>query len=267
MFWNKSLQQVTTFSVALCLGVVMSPGLNLQAKAQTEPDSLSPATAGPWLLSQSFNPPDRGAPQRTAEGGTRGCGTYQSGQKPLTALTPGDAMPLTLAEHPTFYWYVPTSGPQTLEFELVEGDNEENVVYQAKIQIPQGGIISHSLPVDDTTTLEPGKSYHWYLKMVCDASDRTGDIVVDGWIERVEPDETIALALKNANTPSNRVSIYAREGIWHDALSILAQMRRENPEDNDLFARWQQFLNSVELGDFATEPLVDVVDATQISQE
>jgi hypothetical protein len=264
MLWNKSLKQFTTLSVALCLGMVMSPGLNLQAKAQTEPDSLTATSASSWLVSQSFNPPDRGAPERTAEGGTRGCGTYQPGQKPLTALTPGDAMPLTLAEHPTLYWYVPTSGPQTLEFELVEGENEENVVYQAKIQIPQGGIISHSLPVNDTTTLDPGKSYHWYLKMVCDASDRTGDIVVDGWIERVEPDESIAQELLNATTPSNRVSIYAREGIWHDALSILAQMRRDYPGDSVLFARWQQFLDSVQLGDFATEPLVD---ATQISQE
>lgn len=264
MLWNKSFKQFTTVSVALCLGLGMNPGLNLQAQAQTEPDSLSATTGGSWLLSQSFNPPDRGAPQRTAEGGTRGCGTYQAGQKPLTALTPGDAMPLTLAGNPTLYWYVPTSGPQTLEFELVEADNEENLVYQAKIQIPQGGIISHTLPVNDTTALDPGKSYHWYLKMVCDASDRTGDIVVDGWIERVEPDETIALELKNATTPTNRAAIYAREGIWHDALSILAQMRRENPEDTLLFARWQQFLDSVQLGDFATEPLVD---ATQISQE
>jgi hypothetical protein len=261
MLWNKSLKQVTTISVALCLGMVMSPGLNLRAQAQSETEAL---TGGPLLLSQSFNPPDRGAPERTAEGGTRGCGTYRRGQKPLTALTPRNAMPLTLAENPTFYWYVPSSGPQTLEFELVEGDNEENVVYQSKIQILQGGIISHSLPLNESTILDPGKSYHWYLKMVCDASDRTGDIVVDGWIERIEADESIALELKKAETLSNRAAIYAREGIWHDALSTLAQLRQDNPEDTVLFARWQQFLSSVELGEFAPEPLVN---ATQISQE
>lgn len=267
MIGNKRVNQATTISVALSMGILtlgmaIAPrATRAQAEIQQSPILGNPGNS--WWVSEAFNPPDRGAPPRTTEGGTRGCGNYQPGQKPLAALTPANAMPLTVAEHPTWYWYVPESVGQNLEFKLLD-ENDREVLYSTTLQAPmQGGIISHRLPAEANVSLATGKTYHWYLVAVCDPRDRTGDIAIDGWIERVEPTARVQQQLKDAGD-ADRAAIYARSGIWHDALDLFAELRRENPQDPLVSRQWEQLLDSVELGEFAPEPLVN---STQVSSQ
>ncbi|MCC3431376.1 MAG: DUF928 domain-containing protein, partial [Microcoleus sp. PH2017_03_ELD_O_A] len=49
---------------------------------------------------------------------------------------------------------------------------------------------------------------------------------------------------------------YAKNGIWYDTISTLAQMRRQAPDDPMLKAEWTQLLNSQKLESIAYKPLV-----------
>jgi hypothetical protein len=56
--------------------------------------------------------------------------------------------------------------------------------------------------------------------------------------------------------PREQINLYAANGIWHDALTNLAQLRQTNPEDAALMADWESLLKSVNLEAIATEPIV-----------
>ncbi|MBD2043635.1 DUF928 domain-containing protein [Microcoleus sp. FACHB-672] len=264
MILKNLLQQLATVSGVLVLGLVVGSGFNSPAQASSQPALRDQNLSLPQKVSEAFQPPDRGAPPSTADGGARGsCGLYKPGEKVLTALTPMNSLALTVSDFPTFLWYVPKSSANTLEFTLRD-ETDQEVIYKTQLAMPsQAGIVSFSLPAGALPPLEVGKMYHWYLAIVCDPDDRSGDTVADGWIERTKVSPTVANKLKNA--PINELpSIYAREGIWHEAVASLAQLRRNNPQDLTLISRWEQLLNSVQLGSFAQEPLVE---DRQISQE
>lgn len=252
---KNTFQKLATVSAALILGIAIAPF------ASARGPSLGQSV--PLKISEAFQPPDRGAPPRTADGGARGCGSYKEGEKQLTALTPANHLPLTVAEHPTFFWYVPQSPAQALEFTLRD-EKDEKVIYKTKLPVPsQAGIVSLTLPAESVPALKEGKMYHWYVAMVCNLEDRTGDTVVDGWIERTSPSAALAEQLKNAQ-PSTLPSIYAKAGIWHEAIATLAKMRRDNPDDATVVSRWEELLKSVELDAFTAEPFIE---AGEISKQ
>lgn len=248
MVSKKSLQRLATVSLALSFGMVMTPRFNLPAGAQ------SPNQGG-VKISQSFQPPDRGAPARTADGGTRGCGAAMN-DKGLTSLTPARHLALTVSDSPTFFWYVPKSSAQELEFKLVDGSNEDKVIYQTTLPAPsKSGIISVSLPAGTGRHLENGKMYHWYFSMVCNKEDPTAKSYIDGWIERTQLDAPLASQVQGASR-QELPGIYAQAGIWHEALATLAELRRNYPDDQVIASQWQEFLTSVQLGEFSNEPLI-----------
>lgn len=232
------------------------------AKAQSQPARLDLTDAQTLTVAQAFQPPSRETPARTADGGTRGCSSVKPGEKAMTALTPPKHLALTVAERPTLFWYVPASGGHTLEFTLLDR-NDEQVLYKTTLSAPaKSGIISLSLP-QNLPPLKEGQLYHWYLTMVCDPSDRTGDVVLDGWFERTAPSASLASQLQKASQ-RERPALYAKAGIWYESLTALAELRQNYPNDAAVAAGWKELLNSVQLGQFAEEPLIN---RTQTSQK
>ena len=67
---------------------------------------------------------------------------------------------------------------------------------------------------------------------------------------------TLMSQLKNA-TPRQRVTLYATNGFWHDALTTLAELRSANPGDATLSRDWVSLLHSVGLDAIATEPIIE----------
>ena len=195
-----------------------------------------------------FNPPnDIGTPGRREGGGTRG--------PSLTALVPQTLMGLTLSARPTFYYHV--SAPlqnSTVEFELV--DEEDNTIYKTtfKMSTPSGGIFSIPIPeIETSPILEVGKTYRSSLTVKM--SDGGFLNLVTGWVKRVELSPTAIGELDRAN-PQERLEIYSREAIWFDALASLAELRRSAPEDPQLELRWNQLLKEVKLDPIAQQPLL-----------
>ncbi|MFS0517913.1 DUF928 domain-containing protein [Nostoc sp. UIC 10607] len=243
MKWIKPSLYFVAFSLPLCL----LSALTAQVQAQSDHSNKT------WQISQTFKPPQRGKPPASAGGSTRG-GSCITGKKLITPLIPPDKLGLTFAQRPTFFWYVPASKVKTAKFLLLAED--QNVFYETSFPLPnKPGIVGFKLP-DSAPALAVGKTYHWYLTILCDAQDSSENPTVDGWVERTQPGAPLSEALAKANL-YKFPSIYAEAGIWHEALNSLVQLRRTEP--NNLKARldWRQFFKSVGLSAIASEPLID----------
>lgn len=212
--------------------------------------------------------PTSGTPTGRTRGaaGRGGCGL----NSPLTALAPAREKSLetgkatyvwgkTTAEHPTFWFYVPTaSSLRAVEFVLQ--DERDNDVYRSAVSLPaRSGIIGVRLP-SSIPPLNLNQNYHWFLKtemaVSCDRQNST--LVkdsVEGWIVRVSPEPTISQQLASA-TPQQRISLYAQAGLWYDALTTLAEQRLQKPEDTTLKASWDGLLQSANLSDVTSQPLL-----------
>ncbi|NJK27661.1 MAG: DUF928 domain-containing protein [Coleofasciculaceae cyanobacterium SM2_3_26] len=184
----------------------------------------------------------------------------------LTALTPvknGQNVGLTTSARPTFFVYIPALGRtpdgslvEEAEFGLqsAEGDRLHSVLFKLP---EQSGTIGVTLSeADGFPDLETGKSYQWTLSILCDPSNRAADQTVRGTIQRVAPSPTLTAGLATA-TPEEVPQVYAREGIWHETLSTLAQLMQATPNDPALPKTWATMLESISsLVAYAQEPFV-----------
>ncbi|MEG3919027.1 DUF928 domain-containing protein [Microcoleus sp. POL10_C6] len=230
--------------------------MTVLAIAVTLPSLLTPmqAVPAPMLLSQNvnFTPPDVTAPDNRQGGTHRGC-KLRDGLF-ITPLIPESNIGLTLTESPTFFVYVSQPAAQ-VEFILLNADESE-VVYETTLKNDKAGIVGVSLSEKDKTkNIEVGKRYVWSFALACDPLERSGDYIVKGWMQRIEPQANLKNDLANPD-PMAKVIAYAKNGIWYETLATLAEMRRRAPDDSRLTAEWTQLLQSQGLESIATQPLV-----------
>lgn len=198
-------------------------------------------------------PPSQGIPQgRHKGGGSRSnCQNYQN----LTAIVPlsnNIVWGKTIANHPEFLFYL----PQGSNIEFVLQDEEDNYIYQTdqKISPDSQGIIKISLP-DTVKPLESGEIYQWTLSISCDVDNPSAFVYVQGSIAKVSLDANIESQLSIANN-TEKVIIYAEQGIWYDAIALLAQLRQENPNDTEIETMWVELLEQVNLAELASESML-----------
>lgn len=161
----------------------------------------------------------------------------------------------TVSDHPAFFVYVPQTQAETAQFIL--SDENQNTIYQTTFTPPpQAGVIGLQVP-PEIPALQIGSTYHWLFNVQCDPYDRSGDLLVEGWIQRVEltPAQVSFLARTGVR---DRPAFYARAGIWQDTLLTLATLRLASPDDADLTSDWASLLESVNLSAVATAPLINI---------
>jgi hypothetical protein len=250
-------------------GVVCS---SLPAIAQTislTSDPVSASQSGPVATLDSgtmpteimFNPPGGNAPQDTRGGASRSgdlcfIGTQSDNSaisNQLTGLVPESNYGLTLAERPVFFAYVPPTDAESMMFTL--RDEQGQTIYQAAIPpSTQGGIVSVSLP-ETVAPLALGTNYQWAFAVLCDGQLRPDSPFVMGWVQRIAPDAEMASLADQS--PIEQATQYSEAGIWYDALTTLATLRQQHPTDAQLANLWAGFLNSVNLEELATMPLIE----------
>ena len=196
-------------------------------------------------------------------GGARRGGDCPSASTELTALAPetkGATQTLpetyvggsTTTEHPTFWFYVPQSLTADLTAEFILQDDTGQTIYQTTsadfpVSEQTPGIVSIVLP-STSAPLAIGKTYQWYFKLSCGTE---APISVQGGIERVAVKPELANQLANAS-PQKQASLYWENGIWYDAVTILAQLYRTNPTDTTIKSVWNNLLRSIGLEDITT---------------
>ncbi|QLE58455.1 DUF928 domain-containing protein [Nostoc sp. TCL26-01] len=225
-----------------------------------------PGTVNPTQKVSNEPPPTpsgESPPGGRVRGGAKR-GTCPSVKTELTALVPftqntptvTNVFGMTTQAHPTFLFYVPYAKNTTYPAEFVLQDQESNSVYEKAIALPeQPGIISISLP----TTIPPlalNKQYRWFFSVYCDQQKQSPPIYVEGVIKRVNLNQATIQQLQTAS-PLQQSAIYMKNGIWFEALNILAQLRRKNPLDTAAQEQWQNLLTSIKLEDIAAEQLLD----------
>lgn len=193
---------------------------------------------------------------------------------PLTALAPfqqqqqvstktnkssiGIVGGLTTLEKPSFWFYVPytTQNLTNSSAEFSLQDSEGTDIHRIKIAVPANpSIIRISLP-NTVKSLEVGKTYRWYFKVRCNGQKASLPVYVEGYIQRSNLDSRVTEQLKTAANPQQKATIYAKEGIWFDALNMLAQIRQSS-QNASVEEDWQSLLRSVNLDGIATAPLVN----------
>jgi hypothetical protein len=184
-------------------------------------------------------------------------GCASTSQLSLTALVPKNKIGRTVSDYPTFFFYLPPIDAELAEFILE--DESRNPIYQQEIAIKNvSGVIAVSIPANtNVPPLEVGKNYTWKFTVVCDPQDRSSDLFESGIVRRVELSPDILGELENAD-PRQKTFIYAQNGIWQDALSNLAAVRRANPNEPVFQTDWESLLESVTLGKIAKEPIVEM---------
>lgn len=242
------------FSVGLSLELVLAAILPTQVQAQLSfvKDTTTP---GGSTVSVTFEPPGKGTPRDTVGGASRGGGREDATatDSRIAPLIPANNDGLTVAEHPTFFVYVPQTSAQKAVFVLK--DEKEDYYYEKTIAIPRtGGVIGLRLPTD-APGIEIGKNYKWSFLLICSEAMEPGTPAVEGKIRRVETNSVLLSQTKNLS-PIERAALYGKNGIWYDTLTSIAEQRRLQPNDSTLAATWENLLKSAGLEAIASKPLI-----------
>lgn len=153
--------------------------------------------------------PGRKRTQARKPGGYRGDICDFDSEVPLTLIVPKNHIPLTISTHPVFLWYV-NAADYPIRFTIYE-PGQPTPLYTQELLVDTPSIIALKLP-KNTRPLEIGKQYRWIVSIICNDKRPSENIYAKAWIERVEDLQTRGLEPRCLNN-------YAREGIWHDALS------------------------------------------------
>ncbi len=194
------------------------------------------------------------APDRNGGGGSRGPNCIASSNKQFRALVPKDPAQ-TIAELPTILVYTPYTSTTTTtlyaRFKLQDDKDHDVMKPPNLILLPsKPGVILLTFHKQ----LEKGKSYHWYVTIICDSEQEDKNPRVAAWIKRVESSTALQSKLQGPVPPLNLVDIYSEEKLWIDALALLAK----RPLDHDQKLAWTSLLKMKELNlqEFASEEII-----------
>ncbi|MGB3691492.1 MAG: DUF928 domain-containing protein [Spirulinaceae cyanobacterium] len=173
--------------------------------------------------------------------------------KYFTALIPQNNGINTLAEYPTLWFYSPYK-QFTLNL-VIEDKDSNNTVVNETYEINQGeGIVGVTLP-EDALGLEVNRTYNWRVYLTCDPLVEASAAAASGVIQRVTTDEYLI----THSSIKERIRLYAKQGLWAEAITTLIEARKFNPADEELQQNWSDLLSDsdVLLEDFVSEPLVE----------
>ena len=202
--------------------------------------------------------PDRGAPSRTGDGGTRSataCIASNAGK--ITAVVPNNNIATTVATNPSIFVYIPENKARSGEINL--SDAEGNDVYSSKFTVNnESGIIRIDLP----DILKSGRIYDWQVVLNCTGDMNIIDLgsnpSVQGKIETVQVSDDLQTQLATAQANSLELAkIYAQAGVWQETIKTLADLRNQYPKE------WVELLQSVGLDALSQE---NISNCCQVSQ-
>ena len=199
-----------------------------------------------------------GKPGRVTFGTTRTAKCLNQNDRGTSAiaLVPSDMeAQLTTSAHPKLFFYIPESQKpvQGLEFRLLD-KQQAKILYQDTVQpVKQGGVMV--VDTGEKATLEPGKTYKWWATVICDFKSRGSDVKLEGEIQVVD-DANISSGVQLETNPLERAKLYATGGFWENAISKLADLRRQDPQNAQINQYWTELLTSVELQEVAQKPLL-----------
>ena len=187
-------------------------------------------------------------------GGSRG--NCMAHQEQLVALVPEHSVGLTTSTTPQLFFSVPEA-KETHQLELVVRNQQDELVYETLLETKNSpGIIALKLPeklVPESLPTE--ENYQWYLSLICNRQNRAHDLVVSGWLRRIEVEPNIGQQLQAAAL-LEQAHLYQQQGIWHDALATVIQAQKAAHQGDAALAKWTELLTALGLEELAHQPLI-----------
>ena len=183
---------------------------------------------------------DRGAfPGRRVGGGTRGDCAIDS--RSLAALTPASNLGVTASDRPSLYFSVPTAAPYHGQFILHDAD--ENRLYETTVVAGTEPLVGVHLPAD---LIAADQDYHWYFVVACNPRDLSQNVVLEGWLRRVQPTPAPADTTL-VDSQLGLVETYQAQGLWSDAIALLVELHQAYPGNPLVQAQWSRLLETLDL--------------------
>jgi hypothetical protein len=187
-----------------------------------------------------------GAPKVRTGAGTRG---GADANLSLFVLAP-DHVGLTTRAQPDLYYYAAPLGKTNLVFTLNHHDQQRTKPLIETALPPNAASPFQKIDLGKfNAPLDPEKDYKWSVAAVPDTKSRSKDIVASGIIRRTEVSPALRQRLANAGT--NAWSVYAENGIWHDALSTLSDLIAKEPNNKTLRRQRAALLREIDLPEAA----------------
>ena len=98
--------------------------------------------------------------------------------------------------------------------------------------------------------LQQGVEYKWFVALVPDRERRSKDILAWGAIERIAFSEALHAELVSASD-EKAPSIFAKAGLWYDALAAISDLIDASPNDTVLRKHRASLLEQVGLTEIA----------------
>jgi hypothetical protein len=207
----------------------------------------------PVSLAKYTPPQNPSKPKDTGTNTTRGGSCEANSSARVTALVPFSHVGETISGHPTFTWFVPDRTPRPLQLRLFTRTGQ--LLYKTDME-SQPGIMSVALP-PNLPPLSIGQSYQWQVVLVCDPMVPSRNVVATGEIQVVQPAASLQSQLAAAQTPQQRIDLYAQAGLWYDAIAE-ARKASETSQNQEAVLELLDALASSE-----AEPLKDWSDRLQ----
>ncbi len=243
--------RVSYLSILIALSCCFISEITVVAQTVTPPIKFSSQQ-----LALKFNLPRRVAPGNRRSAGKRDCFPQtQNENDVLTALIPKTNLGLTIAQRPTFWFYIPYARNDYLSLEFTLSDQDQEIYTQTLSLAEMIGIIGVNLP-ETISPLEIDKSYTWRLKIKANCEGNPYQEVY-GQVKRV----TMAAELKaklDTATPNEQLNLYSENGFWFDTLTSLIQLRCDQPQNQQLQTDWVNLLSKEvsDLEELIAQPVV-----------
>jgi hypothetical protein len=161
-------------------------------------------------------------------------------------LMPGRDVGITASGNPRL-WLL-AQDVRSLQLDVVDSRLNKSVFSWQSGQQLENGLVGIPLPKQ---VLVADRRYRWKLVVSC--LDVSGAITkgkkLSGDFYRVDAgvEESLHLALQDARDSRRRLEIYAERGIWHELITELLNLRRQEPNNSAWHDDWAALLRSPDL--------------------
>lgn len=204
------------------------------------------ASSANSAIAESENNNRSAFPGRRVGGGTRSEQCLADNQA-LIALNPENNLGITAKSNPTLYFSIPALN-QAREAEFVLTDSQGKLIHSTLVTVAQKPqLLSIQLPEDAIATEQ---NYQWSFSLMCNPQDYTQDVILTGWLQRVEMEAELTTTANQLE----KVMALKQQELWLDAIAMLIELRQAQPENGEIEQQWQQALQQLNL-DIATDAI------------
>jgi hypothetical protein len=205
---------------------------NVSPSAQPDPDDI--VLVSPKESASDIKP-------HVINGGSRGA----SADDPMIAVLTPNQTALTIQAKPTLYWFQDKASKAASEVTLVQPREPKPLLLLTTKAPSTAGVHAFALSKFDAE-LKVGVVYSWSVAVVVNPASRSEDVVANGVIKRIEETPELKAELDKA-ADRDKPKIYARNGLFYDALQSLSDQIAAAPQDEGLRTQRSRLLAQIGL--------------------